>query len=98
MIAQGDAPSGIAPSFRHLMQTVIAVIIFDGWALGNWATWRMSQIAILVGCVWVLQLILSPIWLYFFRFGPAEWLWRSLTYWRIQPIAVKPVESEAVAA
>jgi uncharacterized protein len=36
--------------------------------------------------VWVIQLVLSPIWLRFFRFGPAEWLWRSLTYWRLQPL------------
>jgi uncharacterized protein len=26
------------------------------------------------------------VWLRYFRFGPAEWLWRSLTYWRLQPI------------
>jgi uncharacterized protein len=34
----------------------------------------------------VLQLIVSPIWLTYFRFGPFEWLWRSLTYWRLQPM------------
>jgi uncharacterized protein len=30
-------------------------------------------------------LILSPIWLKYFRFGPLEWMWRSLTYWEKQP-------------
>jgi uncharacterized protein len=39
-----------------------------------------------VAGVWIVQLIVSPIWLAQFRFGPAEWLWRSLTYWQRQPM------------
>jgi uncharacterized protein len=86
MILAPLAAAGRMALSNYLMQTVIGVIVFDGWALGNWARWGMSEIAILVGCVWIAQLILSPIWLLFFRFGPAEWLWRSLTYWKIQPL------------
>ena len=41
--------------------------------------------------------IVSPIWLKYFRFGPAEWLWRSLTYWRIQPMRLSPAEGVAGA-
>jgi uncharacterized protein len=33
-----------------------------------------------------VQLIISPIWLDHFRFGPLEWLWRSLTYLQPQPM------------
>jgi uncharacterized protein len=46
--------------------------------------------------VWLFQLIVSPLWLRYYRFGPAEWLWRSLTYWQIQPIkkAARPGSSE----
>ena len=62
---------------NYLMQTVIAVIVFDGWALGMWGKWGMARIETLVVCVWAVQLVLSPIWLTFFRFGPAEWVWRS---------------------
>ena len=36
--------------------------------------------------LWILQLFVSPLWLRRFRFGPAEWLWRSLTYGRLQPM------------
>ncbi|WP_171476005.1 DUF418 domain-containing protein [Frigoriglobus tundricola] len=43
------------------------------------------QIYFVVAAVWALQLILSPLWLRYFRFGPLEWLWRSLTYWQTQP-------------
>ena len=37
--------------------------------------------------IWIIELAWSPAWLRRFRFGPAEWLWRSLTYWKLQPIA-----------
>jgi uncharacterized protein len=36
--------------------------------------------------LWLVQLVISPLWLRFFRFGPMEWLWRSLTYLRVQPM------------
>jgi len=39
-----------------------------------------------VVAVITLQLVLSPWWLVRYRFGPAEWLWRSLTYWQRQPM------------
>jgi uncharacterized protein len=44
------------------------------------------QQAIMVAAMFALQLWLSPLWLRRFRFGPLEWLWRSLTYWRRQPL------------
>jgi len=36
--------------------------------------------------IWGFQLIFSPLWLRYYRFGPAEWLWRSLTYGQRQPL------------
>jgi uncharacterized protein len=49
---------------------------------------RLQSMDILRG-VWLFQLIASPIWLKYFRFGPLEWVWRSLTYWQRQPMIVK---------
>lgn len=49
---------------------------------------RIAQILI-VFAIWILQLILSPLWLKSFRFGPAEWVWRSLTYGRPQPMRTR---------
>jgi len=40
---------------------------------------------VVVLSVWALMLFISPLWLSRFRFGPLEWLWRSLTYWKRQP-------------
>lgn len=45
-----------------------------------------SQIVTLVLIVWLVQLIVSPLWLLVFRFGPFEWLWRCLSYGKLQPI------------
>src|SRR5205085_1252 len=46
---------------------------------------RVGLLGVLAA-VWAFQLIMSPLWLSVFRFGPAEWLWRTLTYFRIQPM------------
>jgi uncharacterized protein len=70
---------------NYLMQTIICTTIFYGHGLGLFGSVeRTGQIAIVAG-VWIAQLIYSPIWLRYFEFGPFEWLWRGLTYWKVQP-------------
>jgi uncharacterized protein len=66
---------------NYLMQSVICTTLFYGWVFG---TLNRTALAGIVLAIWVFQLLISPLWLRFFRFGPAEWLWRSLTYWRWQ--------------
>ena len=46
----------------------------------------LAQAMGIVALTWLAMLIWSPLWLAAFRFGPLEWLWRSLTYGRVQPI------------
>jgi uncharacterized protein len=43
----------------------------------------------IVEFVWIVNLVLSHIWLRHFRFGPLEWLWRSLTYSKKQPFRIR---------
>lgn len=70
---------------NYLMQTFICTAIFYGHGLGLFGqVERTGQISVVFG-VWLLQLLVSPVWLRHFRFGPFEWLWRSLTYGRLQP-------------
>ena len=71
---------------NYILQTLICTMIFYGHGLGyfGWIE-RGGQILIVFG-VWAFILIISPIWLRYFRFGPLEWAWRSLTYRRLQPI------------
>jgi len=51
--------------------------------------WQRYQIYYVVLAIWVFQLIVSPVWLRYFRFGPLEWCWRSLTYWKKQPMRLR---------
>lgn len=71
---------------NYFMQTVFCTFYFFGYGLGNYQKLSFHQIYYVVGIIWLIQLIISPIWLRYFRFGPFEWLWRSLTYWKKQPM------------
>ena len=72
---------------NYLMHSIICTFIFyGGWGLGYYGYLERWQQAILVVCIWVFQLIASPLWMKAFRFGPFEWLWRSLTYFKLQPM------------
>jgi uncharacterized protein len=57
-----------------------------------WGPWKLYglpeyyQLYYIVAGVWVVNLLWSALWLRRFQFGPAEWLWRSLTYWKLQPL------------
>ena len=65
---------------NYLLQTVICTAIFFGHGLGWYGSVdRLGQIGV-VAAVWMVQLIASPLWLRRFRFGPAEWILRTLTY------------------
>ena len=56
------------------------------------------QLYYVVAVIWAIEFIGSKIWLSHFRFGPAEWLWRSLTYWQRQPMRLKqPVVAPSIA-
>lgn len=71
---------------NYLLQTIICTTVFYGHGFGLFGKIeRTEQILIVVG-IWIFQLIISPVWLRHFRFGPAEWMWRSLTYLKVQPI------------
>jgi uncharacterized protein len=71
---------------NYLLHTVILTTVFYGYGLGLYGQiprfWQMGFVAAVIG----FQLWMSPLWLRHFRFGPAEWLWRSLSYWKLQPM------------
>ncbi len=80
---------------NYLMQTLIATTLFYGYGFNLFGTVDRVGLWLVVVSIWGLQLWYSPRWLSSFRFGPAEWLWRSLTYWRIQPIRRSTTEAPA---
>jgi uncharacterized protein len=71
---------------NYIMQSVICTLFFFGYGLNYYADMEYYQIYFVVFAIWIVQLIVSPLWLRFFLFGPLEWVWRSLTYWKLQPI------------
>lgn len=70
---------------NYLMDTFVCTFIFYGFGLGMFGKVSRVQQTGIVLAIWAVQLIASPIWLKHFRFGPFEWLWRSLTYLKLQP-------------
>jgi uncharacterized protein len=75
---------------NYIMHTVVFIFIFYGWGLGLFGTIGRAELYLFVAGMWVLQLYLSPFWLARFRYGPLEWLWRSLTYGKRQPMRREP--------
>jgi uncharacterized protein len=71
---------------NYLMQSIICTLIFHGYGLGYYNQLKFHQLYYIVGGVWIFQMIYSYVWLRYYRFGPFEWLWRSLTYWKMQPM------------
>jgi uncharacterized protein len=73
----------------YLLQTIICTTIFYGHGLGLYGSVdRVGQVLIMLA-VWAFLLLFCPFWMHRFRFGPFEWLWRSLTYLRLQPMKAR---------
>ena len=76
---------------NYLLQTLICTIIFYGHGFGLFGQEaRKFQILIVLG-VWIVQIILTLIWFRRFQFGPVEWLWRSLTYFKLQCLRISGI-------
>jgi uncharacterized protein len=71
---------------NYLFDSIITSVLFLGWGLGLAGRLDYAEQLLVVVAIWAFQLVVSPIWLARYRFGPAEWLWRSLTYWKRQPM------------
>ncbi len=75
---------------NYLLQSLIFTTIFLHYGLGLAGKIGPLAVAFLTLVIYSLQLLLSVWWLRRFRFGPAEWLWRSLTYGKLQPMRAAP--------
>ena len=84
------APVGRMALTWYLAQTVFGIWMFYGFVHGPALIGKVGPWALVAVCVggFLLQVIIARVWLSRFRFGPAEWLWRILTYWKPQPLAL----------
>ncbi|AXC09959.1 hypothetical protein ACPOL_0586 [Acidisarcina polymorpha] len=78
---------------NYILTSLICKFIF------SWGPWKLyGQLEfyncfLIVGAVWTLNLVISTLWLRSFAFGPLEWLWRSLTYWKQQPFLLRDLRA-----
>ncbi len=80
------APAGRMALTNYLAQSLLWTWIIYGHGFGLWGQLPRSLQLVLALVFFAAQVIVSAWWLGRFRFGPAEWLWRSLTYWQLQPM------------
>ncbi len=74
---------------NYIGQSVIATFIFYGFGLGLYGSMDRWQLLLIILLIWSVQLYSSHWWLQNFAFGPLEWLWRCLTYFKLQPLRKK---------
>jgi len=90
------APVGRMALTNYLLQATIIVPVCVSFDLYDKVTPSLGLL--LAVLVFLVQLPLSVVWLRHFRFGPAEWLWRSITYWKPQPLRLTVSAPQTVQA
>ena len=73
---------------NYILQSIICSLIFFGYGWGMFGKLNLTEQLWVVGSIWLFQLIISPVWLRYFNFGPLEWAWRSLTYLKKQAFRI----------
>lgn len=71
---------------NYIMHSLICMVVFTGVGFGLFGKLQRYELLYVVFSIWIFQLILSPIWLTYFQYGPMEWLWRNLSYQKVHPI------------
>ncbi len=86
-LTRGVSAVGRTSLSNYILQSVVANLLFTFIGLawfGERTRWELMGIV----CVtYAAQIVISVIWLRFFQMGPLEWIWRSLTYLRRQPLS-----------
>jgi uncharacterized membrane protein YeiB len=90
------APLGRMALTNYLLQSVICMVFFYGFALGHWGMPRAQQVLFVV-VVYAAQIAFSHWWLARFRYGPMEWLWRGYTYRQLPPLRLDSGRAAAPA-
>jgi uncharacterized protein len=77
---------------NYIATSLITAIYFTGYGFKMYGKLERYQLYYVVAAIWVFNLVASSIWVRHFRFGPMEWCWRSLTYWKRQPMRLTAPE------
>ena len=91
MVAGSLAAVGRMAITNYLFTSILCRFVFSWGPWKLYGTLEYYQYLYVVVAVWVFNILFSRLWLRHFAFGPVEWVWRSLTYWRWQPLQSSPV-------
>jgi uncharacterized protein len=83
---------------NYMLTSLICTTIFYGYGFGLFGKPERWQLYPIVLGVWAVLIVFSLVWLRHFKFGPLEWVWRSLTYWKKQPMRLREPIPAAVPA
>lgn len=84
---------------NYLMQSLICGILFNAYGFKLYGQLERYETYLVVLYIWLFQIIFSNVWMRYFLFGPFEWAWRSLTYWKRQPfVRVRESAVDVLAA
>ena len=73
---------------NYIGTSLLMTFIFYGWGLGLYGSVGRAELYLFVPAAWALMLLWSQPWLMRFRYGPLEWLWRSLARQQMQPMRI----------
>lgn len=79
-----SAPGRMALS-NYISQSLVGIILFYGLGFGLGTTFGLVHVELTALAVFIIQVLLSKLWLHWFHFGPLEWIWRMMTYGRYFP-------------
>jgi Protein of unknown function (DUF418) len=86
-----SGPLGRMAFTNYLIQSIILSWIFYGFGLALFGRLSVLESLAVAVVIYAAQAAASAWWLSRFRFGPVEWLWRSLMYGKLQPVAAHQV-------
>jgi uncharacterized protein len=78
-------PVGQMAFTNYLTQSLICGVLFNAYGFKLYGQLERYETYLVVLYIWIFQIIFSNVWMRYFLFGPFEWAWRSLTYWKRQP-------------
>jgi hypothetical protein len=87
--------AGLAKSSTAIQAAENSVLFITMKVIYVWGPWHWYgyveyyKVYYSVAGMWLFNMAFSSIWLRYFEFGPVEWLWRSLTYWKRQPMRIR---------
>ncbi len=80
------AAAGRAAFTNYLGTSIVMTTLFYGYGIGLFGQLSRAELWIPVVAMWAVMLLWPKPWLERYRYGPLEWVWRSLARGQLQPM------------